>query len=123
MQFFNVFQAFSKVSTILLNFEKLQFTLDDYCTEVVPTLRQKLRQLRRVNLGKLFNKAEIGRNCMEIAWHRSFFEGFSPPKRQLDTYERSQLSISEIMKALLLNGLEVYEASDRLRFALEPRTP
>lgn len=80
-----------EVSGILLNFEKLQFTLDDYCNEVVPTIRQKVKELRRPNLGKLFKK--------------------------LDTFERSKLSISEIMKSLLIYGFEVYE--EALKAALK----
>jgi len=80
-----------EVSSILLNFEKLQFSLDDYCNEVVPTIRQKVTELRRPNLRKLFKK--------------------------LDTFERNKLSIAEIMKSLLLNGFEAYE--EALKAALK----
>ncbi|CAK9061400.1 unnamed protein product [Durusdinium trenchii] len=80
-----------EVSAILLNFEKLQFTLDEYCNEVVPMIRQQLKELRRPHLAKLFKK--------------------------FDTYERSKLSISEIMKDVLIYGLDVYEES--LKMALK----
>jgi len=69
----------------------LQFTLEQYCNEVVPTIRQKLIELRRPNLLKLFKK--------------------------LDTYERGKLSVSEILRALLLNGLEIFE--EALKAALK----